>query len=194
MGDLLWGNPETNRFTVWLMAGTEPFERGPDIPGPGRGWFAAYGADFDHDGMADVFWYNPTKNRIAVWLMGGIEVRVRGPEIQAAPSTDWLLAAAGDFNRDLMTDSLWFDPKTKRFMTSLMFGTEILERTPEIEGPPGSDWIVGQASDCNGDGLWDVVRLGTRPLRMSVWLMSDGVPFEHGPEIPGPAGAPDAGP
>src|SRR5262249_51851855 len=38
MADMHWYNPTTKRAVVWLMAGTEPFVRGPEIPGPGEGW------------------------------------------------------------------------------------------------------------------------------------------------------------
>src|SRR6185437_15754233 len=109
MPDVLWYNPVTNLMTVWLMRGTEPVERGPEIPGPGAGWFAIFGSDFDRDGLADVFWYNPDRDRMAVWLMRGTAVRARGAEIPTPPSADWMLAGAGDYNRDFVPDLLWYD-------------------------------------------------------------------------------------
>lgn len=187
--DVLWYNPTTNRMIVWLMRGTEPFEQGSEIPGPpGGGWFAGFGADFDRDGMADVFWYNPTANRIAVWLMQGTELREPGPALPGPPGDGWRLTAAGDFNHDFVADELWYNPGTKRMTISLMRGTGILEQGPEIPGPPGEGWIVGNSSDCNGDGMSDVLWLNPSPLRMSVWLMNGTVPTAMGPEIPGPAG------
>ncbi len=100
LADVLWHNPGRNLMTVWLMRGTEPCLRGPEIAGPGAGWYAVFGGDLDRDGLADVLWYNQDTNRMAVWRMGGTEVRARGAEIPAPPSSRWLLAAAGDFNRD----------------------------------------------------------------------------------------------
>jgi hypothetical protein len=32
--DVIWENPETNRFAIWLMAGTQVLLRGAEIPGP----------------------------------------------------------------------------------------------------------------------------------------------------------------
>jgi hypothetical protein len=188
--DLLWNDPAANRFTVWLMNGTEPLARGPEIPGPpGEGWIAVFGGDFDRDGMGDVFWSNPTTSRTTVWLMDGTRVRERGPVNPAPSSAEWALVAAGDFNRDLMADNLWFDKRTGHIRVSLMRGTALLAQGPEIAGPPGEGWIAGNAADCNGDGLSDVLWLNTSPLRLSVWLMGGLLPVARGPEIAGPDSA-----
>jgi len=186
MADVLWYNPTTNRMSVWLMAGTEPFLRGPEIPGPGGGWLADFAADFDRDGMADVFWVDRTEHRMAVWLMDGTEVREPGPSLPGQPGDGWILAAAGDFNADRVADALWFDPRTRRSRISLMWGNGLLEQGADIPGPSGGDWIVGDASDCNGDGMWDMLWLNTSPLEMRVWLMDGTAPFERGESIAGP--------
>ncbi len=189
MADLLWYNPTTNRMAVWLMAGTTPLERGPEIPGPpGAGWIAGFAGDFDQDGRADVFWYNPTTNRMAVWLMDSTEVRVRGPELPGPAGDGWILAAAGDFNADHIVDAAFFNLRTRRATISLMYGTGLLEQGPELPAPPGEDWALGIASDCNGDGMFDLLWLGTRPLRTEVWLMRGTAPWVRGALIAGPGG------
>lgn len=189
ISDLLWYNWRTNRMTVWLMRGTQPFEHGPEIPGPpGENWLVRFGAAFDRDALSDVFWHNLRTNRMAVWLMDGTTVRERGPEIPTPSGADWILAAAGDFNLDAIADVLWFNTRTKRITISLMYGTGLLEQSPEIPGPPGDGWIVGNALDCNGDGISDVIWLNTNPLRIRIWLMNGTVPMLQGPDIPGPAG------
>ena len=33
--DVVWANPQTHRFMIWLMNGTEVLRRGAEIPGPG---------------------------------------------------------------------------------------------------------------------------------------------------------------
>jgi hypothetical protein len=185
MGDVLWYNPSTKRMIVWLMRGTEPFERSPEIPGPeDDGWFASFAADFDHDGMADVFMYNPTAHRMAVWLMAGTEVRVRGPELPVPPG-GWKLYAVGVRN-DALLYLLWFNPGTGQITATVMAGTAILEQGPVIAGP-GRDWIVGNATDTDGDGISDVIWLSSNPLRISVWLWGDNTPRLMGPPLAGPA-------
>lgn len=186
MADVLWYNPRTNRMIVWLMSGTEPLERGPELPGPGDGWLADFASDFDRDGMADVFWYDHTANRMAVWLMAGTAVREAGPVLQVPVGDGWILAGAGDFNRDGVIDALWYSSRTQRMSVSLMWGTGLLEQGPEIPGPSGGDWIVGDAADCNGDGMSDVLWLSTEPLESRVWLMDGTTPMVKGESIPGP--------
>lgn len=187
MADVLWYNPTTNRMSVWLMHGTEPFERGAEFTGlPGGTWLADFAADFDQDGMADVFWDDRTTNRVAIWLMNGTTPREQGPPIPGPPGKGWILTGAGDFNRDHVVDELWYNPRTQRMTISLMWGTGLLEQGPEIPGPPGAGWIVGNAVDCNGDGMTDVLWLNTSPLEMRVWLMDGTTPMVMGPSIPGP--------
>lgn len=134
-----------------------------------------------------MLWHNPRDDCMAVWLMDGTEVRVRGAAIPA-PGAGWILAGAGDFNRDWMQDMAWFDPRRRRVTITLMTGTELLEQGPEIPAPPGADWIVGDAADCNGDGMTDLLWLGTAPLRTEIRLMRGTVPIEQGPALAGPAG------
>jgi hypothetical protein len=187
MADVLWYNPATKKMIVWLMRGTVPYLRGPEIPGPEEdGWFASFAADFDFDGMADVFMYNPDKKRMAVWLMAGTAVRLRGPELPVPPPNGWKLYAVGVFNNGNMIDLRWFDPGAGRTTVTLMAGTHILEQGPPIAGP-GGDWILGNATDTDGDGISDMIWLSGDPLRIMVWLWSGTTPRLLGPAVPGPA-------
>jgi hypothetical protein len=187
MGDVPWFNASTKRVSVWLMRGTEPLERGPEIPGPpGDGWSALFGADLDRDGLADLFWHNATTSRITVWRMAGTEVLERGPEIPAPGAPNAKLVGVGDFNRDRMADTLWFDATTGRAIIALMWGTRILQQSPGIQAPPGPGWIAGNSGEPNGDGLADILWLNVEPVRMRVWLMGGFTPLERGPEILAP--------
>jgi hypothetical protein len=136
--------------------------------------------------MADVFWYDTAANRMALWLMAGTAVRERGPELPGPPGNGAILAGAGDYNHDQVTHTLWYEPRTRRFSISLLWGKGLLEQGAEIPGLPGADWIVGNSADCNGDGMSDVLWLNTSPLEMSVWLMNGTAPMVKGPPIPGP--------
>ena len=98
-------------FTVWLMHGTEPFEQGPEIPGPGAGWSPASPPTSTATAWRTCSGTTRRRSRMAVWLMRGTEVRARGAEIPTPPSSDWILAAAGDYNADRAADVLWFNAK-----------------------------------------------------------------------------------
>lgn len=187
MSDLVWYDPTTRLMTVWLMQGTQPFERSAEIPGPpDDGWYPAFATDLDRDGMGDVLWHNPDSGRMAVWLMAGTEVRERGPELPVPSGPDWILATAGDFNKDLVPDLVWYNTRTYSVILSLIAGTQLLEQSREIPSPGGASWVAGNASDVDGDGMSDLVWFDTTPLRMRVWLMNGTVPIVEGPDIPGP--------
>ncbi len=70
----------------------------------------------------------------------------------------------------------------------LMRGTQVLERGPELPGPPGKGWVVPTGADFNGDGITDVLWNNPVTNRMAVWLMRGTRVLEPGPEIPGPPG------
>jgi hypothetical protein len=190
MADVSWFNPRTQRAAIWLMRGTHLAEPGPEIPAPpGPGWTLPYMGDFNGDGLHDFPWYNPDSGRLTIWLMAGTHVLEKGPEIPGMPGGEgWTIPATGDFNGDGLFDLLWLNPKTNRISVWLMRSTEVLERGPEIPGPPGEGWIIPSTGDFDGDGLADVI--WTNPDRglMTVWLMRGTCLREPGREIPGPPG------
>jgi hypothetical protein len=168
------------------MRGTEVLQQGPYIPGPpGADWIVINGGgDFNADGMADILWYNPTTNRMTVWLMCGTEPLEIGPEIPGPPGPVWYNAASLDFNADGMADVLWYNHVTNLFSVWLMAGTQVLERGPEILGPPGGGWDASFGADFDRDGLADIFWYNATTDRMAVWLMASTEVRERGPEIP----------
>ncbi len=143
--DLVWRDHAGNRIWVWLMAGTEPFERGPAIPGPpGDDWavIGSYG-DLNADGMSEPGLAQPhhqPDGRVADARDGAVRARARIP---GPPGDGWICVPALDFNLDGMADVLWFNPTTNRMAVWLMRGTEPFERGPESRGrrtPAGSPW------------------------------------------------------
>jgi hypothetical protein len=187
LGDIYWNNWTTHRSVVWLMAGTHPFERGPEIMGPGDGWFPVPARDFNRDGIPDWLWHNPTTNRMTIWLMAGMEPFERSAEIPG-PGQGWLARFGADFDRDDMADVFWENPDADIMTVWLMNGTTVRERGPELPTPIGPDWILAAAGDFNADGVPDPVWFNLRTKRMTISLMYDTGLLEQGPELPAPPG------
>jgi hypothetical protein len=136
MADVLWYNTITHRIAVWLMAGAEPLERGPEIPGPpGGDWIAVTAADFDGDGISDVIWNDLASNRMAIWRMEGTHVQEVGPDVPGPAGAGWSLGSAGDTTADGMADVVWQNRRTARQMVWAMRGFEVVSRGPELPGP-----------------------------------------------------------
>jgi hypothetical protein len=170
------------------MAGTGPFECGPELPGPGDGWYNVPALDFNLDGMADLLWSNPKTNRMAVWLMRGTQPFEYGPEIPGPQGEGWFAGFGADFDRDGMADVFWFNPTTHRMAVWLMCGTEVRERGIDIPAPSSADWILAAGADFNRDLMADLAWFNTRQRRMTASLMVGTRLLEQGPEIPAPAG------
>jgi hypothetical protein len=134
MTDVLWSDQGTNRFSIWLMAGTQVVASGPILSGPGADWQATFACDFNHDGMSDVVFSNERKNLLSVWLMNGTRVLASGPEISGPAGAGWSVSGCGDFNADGMSDALWKSENPPRMAVWLMSGTSLLAAGPTIRG------------------------------------------------------------
>jgi FG-GAP-like repeat len=139
LADVLWTNATTRSISIGLMSGTTKLLQGPTWPmPPGDGWVIVTAPDLNGDGMADVLWFNEAKHAITTWLMNGTEIALIGPEIPAPPGDGWIPVNTGDLNADDMSDVVWENAATNRFIVWLMTGTEVLLPGPEIPGPGGA--------------------------------------------------------
>lgn len=133
MNDTIWNISHPSSMVIWLMNGTRPLAKGPEILGPpGDGWNAVTAADFNQDGMADVVWNKP--GTMSIWLMNGVHVLAKGPEIPG-PGPDWKVGNSGDCNGDGMADIAWQNADGTRMAIYLMNGAQVLAPGPEIAGP-----------------------------------------------------------
>ena len=145
-------------------------------------------ADTNGDGLGDVLWASSSANRLAVWLMNGAHVLAPGRAIPGPPGDGWTAVTAADFNHDGLNDVIWTNADRGTMAVWLMNGAHVLAPGPEIPGPPGGGWVVGNAGDTNGDGLADAVWYNATTNWFAVWLMNGAHVLAPGPEIPGPPG------
>jgi hypothetical protein len=187
LDDILWHDAARGLALVWLMHGTCPKRKGPEIPAPsGDGWIVPSTGDFNRDGMADVLWYDTISHRIQVWLMAGVRILEQGPEIPGPPGGNWTAITSADFDGDGLQDVIWNDADTNRMAVWLMEGTHVRSVGPDIPGPAGEGWSVGSAGDIDGDRKADVVWQNRRTARQMVWTMFGTHVAVRGAELPAP--------
>ncbi|MFT3765290.1 MAG: VCBS repeat-containing protein [Minicystis sp.] len=145
-------------------------------------------ADTNDDGLADLHWISLSTNQMAVWLMHGAHVLAPGRAIPGPPGTGWTAVTTADFNRDGFNDVIWTNTERDTAAVWLLSGTHLLAPGPEIAGPPGHGWVVGNAGDTNGDGMGDAVWYDSTTSRAAVWLMNGARLLAPGPPIPAPPG------
>lgn len=152
------------------------------------GWKIFNVADTNADNMSDLLWTNSSTDRLAITLMRGSRILAPGPEIACHLGSGWAGVTGADFNHDGFNDVIWTNGQRGTMIVWLLRGTQLLAAGPEIHGPPGEGWIVGNAADTNGDGMADAVWYNATKNRVAVFLM-DGVHLlAAGPEMPGPPG------
>ncbi|APR79928.1 Hypothetical protein A7982_05275 [Minicystis rosea] len=144
--------------------------------------------DVNDDNLADVHWWSRSRNQLALWLMNGTHVLAPGRPIPGPPGEGWIAVSSADFNRDGFSDVIWTNEKRGSAAIWLLRGARLLAPGPEIPGPPGEGWLVGNANDTNGDGLGDIVWHNAQKQRAAVWLMNGARLLARGPELPAPPG------
>ena len=154
--------------------------------GPSSDWSAVTAADFNADGMSDILWFNSVTGRMTVWLMEGAQLLVAGAELPGPAGDGWAAVQAGDLNQDGMADVVWYNSTTGKLRIWLMEGTHLLAEGPEIQGPPGSGWLVPSVADFNRDGMQDVLLYSPSQRRVAVWLMNGAQLLAPGPLLPMP--------
>lgn len=154
----------------------------------GSDWKIIQAGDFDGDGLADAVWNDPVTNRMAIWRIRGQALVEPGPVIPGPPGEGWSVVNSSDFNADGMHDVIWSSPKTRAYSVYLMRGVHLLEAGPVLPVPGGEGWAAVTSGDSNGDGCADVVFHNAATNRFRIALMRGTLPFELGPEIPGPPG------
>ena len=108
--DILWRNTTTGRIADWLGTPNGGFTGNGANSGSGvsASWRVAGIGDFNGDGHSDILWLNPTTGQVTDWLgtaNGGFADNSTHASITV--STDWQVAAIGDYNGDGIDDILW---------------------------------------------------------------------------------------
>ena len=113
--DVLWRNTATGQVMDWLGAPNGGFAKNAanSISIVSASWQVAGVGDFDGDTRSDILWRNSATGQVADWLgtlSGGFIGN--GANSAHALSTNWQVAAIGDYNGDTRSDILWRNTAT----------------------------------------------------------------------------------
>jgi VCBS repeat protein len=141
-------------------------------PATAQSWTRLATGDFNGDGTADVL-LRDNSGRVAVQLNGGFQTvfRVRATQTRVVGnmSSNWMVAAVGDFNGDGRDDILFHNMVSGAVKRWLMDGPRIMNSTIVGNMPPSAS--VVNVGDFNGDGIADIRWLNNVIGNKAEWLM-----------------------
>jgi hypothetical protein len=178
---------------VWAAASIVAFciggagEAGAE-PGTATNWKIFNVADTNADNMSDLLWVDESTDAIIVTLMRRTHVLATGPVLDEGPGECCEAVTSADFNHDGYSDVVWTNAHDGTMHVWLLRGTQLLANGPEIPGPPGAGWVVGNGGDTNADGLADAVWYDAATNRFAVYLMRGAQLLAAGPVLSGPPG------
>ncbi len=170
VGDILWQNPVSGRFAVWLMNGSS-FKSGNTLGSPGPGWKTVGTGDFNRDGKADVLLYNETTGQTMIWLVDALVVSDSRVILNDGPA-GWRPMAVGDLDDDGHADIVWYHPSAGGIAVWLMNGMNYREGQAIYYGGGPNDWKPVTTADLNGDGKSDLILHKEGTGETGVWFMN----------------------
>jgi hypothetical protein len=169
--DVLWMNDD-GRLVDWLgtTAGGFASNGAHSANTISAGWEVAGIGDFNGDGRSDILWRN-ADGRVADWLgtaSGGFAGN--GGNSRSAVSTDWQVAAIGDFNGDGRSDILWrhTDGRIADWLGTVTGG--FIGNGANSAAAVSTQWEVATTGDYNGDGTDDILWRNPSTGEMTNWL------------------------
>ncbi|HEY4299308.1 MAG TPA: VCBS repeat-containing protein [Candidatus Didemnitutus sp.] len=164
--DILFENMATGDRKVWISAGGS-FTSSTFATIPPE-WHIAACGNFGGGYGQDLMWENTNDGDRAIWYMhytGGSLTQIGSPYFTNV-STDWRIAAFGDFNGDGYTDLVWENVSTGDRAIWEITGTTVLS-TPYLLNLT-NDWRIAAAGPFHGgtqaDIVWEYVPGGDEDL------------------------------
>lgn len=184
--DLVLARPADGKVRVWNMSEGQRLANTPLYPdSPAPEWSVAGVDDFDGDGHNDLLLRRTDDGALWQWMLGGaggVECQGGLPLAGSAPiSTQWELAATGDFTLDGWPEIVWQERDTGRLLVWITTNAAYAGvRAPMPDAPLDPNWRVVAAQDFDGDGKRDLLWFNTTSGRLVQWLLDAGLRRQAG--------------
>ncbi|PFH08111.1 VCBS repeat protein [Collimonas sp. PA-H2] len=141
--DIIWKNPTSNVFSMWLMNGKLKTETAMNQPTPQLSWSIKAIGDFNGDSKSDILWYNasnPSNAQYVIWNMNAGKY-MSSSGMMTAPAAGWSIYGVGDYDGDGKSDILWVDGTGKNYVMWFMNGLTYKTSGPLTPEPP-ANWQI----------------------------------------------------
>jgi Ca2+-binding RTX toxin-like protein len=156
--DIMWRSSD-GHITNWLGTGSGGFtdNAANAYNAVSTDWQVVGIGDFNGDHRDDILWRN-SDGRITDWLSTASGGYVpNGGTFLKTVSTDWQVAAVGDFNGDGISDILW---RNSSGSITDWLGTangSFTDNASHALNSVSTDWQIAGVGDINGDGISDII-------------------------------------
>lgn len=178
--DVVWQQQSTGNLYAWIMQGpTVIATPALSIPTVGTGWQVRAVGDLNGDGRADLVFQNSVTGGLAVWLMNGAVVIGTAPITDGVgnqlimPDPNWVIAGAGDLNRDGRADLIWQNQVTGGLGAWIMNGSGVqMMHSLSPAFVPNTDYKIVGVGDVNADFIADIIWIKQSTGELFVWCMN----------------------
>lgn len=187
--DTYVGNYDPNSIMNYCRADKRPYLTQTDVmgvdylyPDAARGNRIVPSNDFNRDGHTDILWYNASTGESQIWQMRN-EQRVGRATVMGTSGAAALiglpfrLVGSRDFNRDGMSDLLWYNEQSGEtqiwYMNdSTLAGRATITYNDGRAALIGLPWSIVGFNDFDRDGNSDILWHNAQTGESQVWFMN----------------------
>lgn len=170
--DIVWrGITGIGENGIWRMNGTQfVSSQATGVP-VDPSWTLNEMADLNGDGTTDYLWQNVVSADVGIWFMDANGNQILSSAALPSVSSDWFIAATGDFNGDNNTDLVWQNVNSGLAGVWIMNGASYVSSFA-IDTISGAGWYIESAADFNQDGRPDLFFRNLTTGDNAIWLMN----------------------
>lgn len=170
--DLLWRNQTTGNMLTWVMTGPT-LATTAVMPAVSPSLVVQAASNFGGPTPdPDLVLHTPGSASEAIrFLSSSFSVLGMAPVSGILPSSDWYVAASGDFNMDGQTDLVMHNRATGQFIYQYMSGPAPVGTSTSLAR--ALPWYIVGAADFDGDGRTDLLWRNRTTGQNDIWRMNN---------------------